>query len=460
MLFSYLLLLSCGDPEPVEPVAEAPPTRPGGNVVFITLDTTRADALGAYGRAPGPGADASPVFDKLAGRGVLFDWCIAHVPTTLSSHSSMFTGLDPHGHEVPKNGYPLYERHDTVAERLRDAGYDTISTIAASPLATDMGIQQGFRVVSEELQIDKVKRHEARADDVTARALAAVDGAAQDKPLFLWVHYYDAHSPYEAPSEWRKKLVTQQRPRWGAPDSAVKKIASAHREGVLKDADRRWLREQYQAEVAFQDHQMGELLKGLDQRGLMQDTWLVITADHGEMFFEDSSSPVGHGPDIELAVTHVPLLIVPPKGSEVPAGRVSQVVKTSDLGPTLLGLAGLSTDLGDGNDLGPLLAGGEVPTGPVFMEATRTVRKPDGQAWNNADNERGVVLDDRVLIRTRTGVDGLYERTIEPTRLVEPDALETLSSLMDRWDAAAPAQRTDTFSDDVEEALRALGYMD
>ncbi|MCP4806846.1 MAG: sulfatase [Proteobacteria bacterium] len=452
MLLSYLLLTACGDPEPVVP---PPAQRPTGNVVFITLDTTRADALGAYGRTDG----ASPVFDKLAARGVLFEWCIAHVPTTLSSHSSMFTGLDPHGHSVPKNGYPLYDEHDTVAERLSAAGFDTVSAIAASPLGSDMGVQQGFRVVSEELQVDKVKRHEARAHDVTTRALAAVDQSDAEKPLFLWVHYYDAHSPYEAPAKWVKRFVTSNRP-WGDPDKVVKKIATAHRSGDLQDADREWLRQTYQAEVAYQDDQVGVLLAGLDERGVLRDSWIVITADHGEMFFEDKSSPVGHGPDIELAVTHVPLLVVPPASLGIEPMRVDQVVKSSDLGPTLLAIAGQSTDLGDGQDLSPLWSGGDVPETPVFMEATRSQIKSDKTAWNNADNERGVVSGDRVLIRSRAGSDGLYDRTIRPQRLTEPEVRDTLAVMLDGWDSSAPPYREITFSEDVQEALRALGYID
>ena len=428
--------------------------RPSGSIVFITLDTTRADALGAYGRTDG----ASPVFDSLAERGVLFEWCVAHVPTTLSSHSSMFTGLDPHGHAVPRNGFPLFDEHDTVAERLAAAGYDTASVIAASPLASDMGVQQGFRLVDEALTVDKVKRHEAPADEVTARALATVDQTDPTKPLLLWVHYYDAHSPYEAPPAFRSRFVTQERPRWGDPESALKKVAKASRERKLKDADKVWLRETYQAEIAFQDHQMGELLAGLDERGL-GDSWIVITADHGEMFFEDKSSPVGHGPDIELAVTHVPLLVVPPKGAGVAPMRVDQLVKTSDLGPTLLALAGLEGELGTGSDLSPLWSGGQVAEGPVFMEATRSMSQ-DATRWNNAENERGVVSGERVLIRSKSGVDGLYERTIQPQRLTEPDTAATLGTMLDAWEADAPAYRTETFTEDVEEALRALGYMD
>ena len=126
---------------------------------IVTLDTTRADALGAYG---GP---ASPVFDELAARGTRFAWAISHTSTTLNAHTSLFTGYDPHGHAVPRNGFTLPDELETVASRMRSAGWDTIGIAAASALDSETKIDRGFRIWNDDLTIDKGVRYEARGDD-------------------------------------------------------------------------------------------------------------------------------------------------------------------------------------------------------------------------------------------------------------------------------------------------------
>ena len=128
-------------------------------------------------------------------------------PTTLSSHSPPFTGLDPHGHAVPRNGFPLADAFETLAERLGSHGYDTLGVVGASVLNAEMGIQQGFRLSDDETPLDMGRRYEDRADSVTRRAIALLEQREKDRPVFLWVHYYDAHSPYNAPRDFQKRYV-------------------------------------------------------------------------------------------------------------------------------------------------------------------------------------------------------------------------------------------------------------
>ena len=423
-----------------EPTAE-PPTV-GENVVLITLDTTRADALGAYG---GP---ASPVFDALAARGTRFSWALSHTTTTLNAHTSLFTGLDPHGHAVPRNGFTLPAELQTVAVRLHNAGWDTIGIAAASALDSETRIDRGFRVWDDELPIDKGKRYEARGDDVTRRALEAVDERLTDRPLFLFVHYYDAHSPYEAP----EGPTTS----WDDPEKAMIQAAKASRENTLTDGQANELRAMYQAEVLYQDGQLGELLAGLRERGVLDDdTHVVVTADHGEMFFESRMRPVGHGTDVDLPVTHVPLIVQGPKASPL---VVEQPVKLSDVGPTLLALAGVDTALGTGQDLSPLLSGGTLPVTPIYLEATRPSNET-GPLWNNLPAERGLVSEGHVLIKTgSSGV--LYVLDAEQTKASGVPRRKRMEDEVDAWDATAPEYRPETMSDSMREALRALGYMD
>lgn len=437
----WALYLACtSKPEPV-----AEPAIQGSNLVVVTLDTTRADALGAYG---GP---ASPIFDELAARGTRFAWAISHTSTTLNAHTSLFTGYDPHGHAVPRNGFTLPDELETVASRMRSAGWDTIGIAAASALDSETKIDRGFRIWNDDLTIDKGVRYEARGDDVTRRALEAVDQRQTDRPLLLFVHYYDAHSPYEAPDGPSTS--------WDGVEDALEQAAKASRDGTLTDGLASDLRAMYQAEVLYQDGQLGELFAGLTERGVLDDeSHIVITADHGEMFFENRTRPVGHGPDVDLPVTHIPLLVVGPKAQPL---VVEQPVKLSDVGPTLLDLVDLEATLGTGQSLTPLLAGGSLPTTPIYLEATRPYRQ-EGPKWNNLPAERGVVDDGHLLIKSgkKSGSSRLYALDAEQTPAADPDRKTAMTNQLHAWDEAAPEYRPETMSDSMREALRALGYMD
>jgi len=438
----------------------APPPA-GPTVVLITMDTTRADALSCYG---GP-ENSSVNIDALAADGVRFEMALSHVPTTLSSHSSLFTGLDPHRHGVPRNGFPLSEEHPTLVERFSAQGYDTIGIIASSALEAKMGLTRGFRVYNEDMSTDMKKRFEDRGDRVTARALAAVDDRDVEKPLFLWVHYFDAHSPYDPPADWRTRFVEPgYEPEYTMGDG----MSVAHTKGKLSEGDRQHLRDLYQAEVAFQDQQIDALMEGLEKRRLMDDALVIMTADHGEMFFENKTRPVGHGTDVDLALTHVPL-IVHGRGSYALEPRVvGEPVAISDVGATLLAMMGDDGGLGQGRDLRPLLTGGTVEPRPIFMEATKPKRGKPGDGWNNIQNERGVAWKDHVIYKAPIyrSPARLYELTQEQRRLKIPSGskryrlLTEMEALIDEWDADAPPFRSESMDDATIEGLKALGYID
>jgi arylsulfatase A-like enzyme len=176
----FLLLFACANPE-------APaPQRP--NILVITLDTTRADAMGPH----------TPAFNALAARGLRFRSAYATVPQTLPSHASMFTGLYPAGHGVHENARPLAENHPLVAERLNAAGYRTAAFISAFALAKRFGLARGFDVYDEDFGSGDAERP---ANETTERALAWLAGTPE-QPLFLWVHYYDPHYPYRHPNDF------------------------------------------------------------------------------------------------------------------------------------------------------------------------------------------------------------------------------------------------------------------
>ncbi|MEY3209953.1 MAG: hypothetical protein RIT28_434 [Pseudomonadota bacterium] len=442
---------------------DAPPKVTGPTIVLITLDTTRADAVGAWG---GP-AGVTPTLDALAARGARFAWAFSHAPTTLSSHASMFTGLDPHGHAVPRNGVPLFESHTTVAERLLHHGFETLAVIGSSALDRSTGALQGFTAVEDTLSVDQGRRYEDTAPNVTARALRLVDSREGGRPLLLWVHYFDAHSPYAPPAEVASRFVPPKvsptAPMEG--DDHHEGFGERVRQGQASAEEMAYWRGMYHGEVHVADAGMGALLDGLRARGLLNDAWIVVAADHGEMFYEVTDRPMGHGPDIDPPVTHVPLVITR-EGPDAPAPRVvTEPVALSDLAPTLLSLAGHPEPLGDGRDLTPATRGEALPSRALFLEATRVPSLPRDGTWDNLGAERGVIWQDMMMTRTpwlptepptytRISAEGLVG--FEDGR-----AALGLIGMLNAWDGRAPPGRAqETPEGAMRDALKALGYLE
>ena len=458
-MVSFFLALACiggSEPELSQPPEPARPDLP--NIVLITLDTTRADALSAYGN-PEP---TSPNFDFWAGKGLLFEWAFSHSPTTLSAHASLFTGLDPHGHAIPRNGFPLAPEFTTLTEHLRSQGYDTIGVVGASVLNREMGMDQGFRLFDDTTPIDMVRRHEDRADSVTRRALNLVEKREKNNPLFLWVHYYDAHSPYDAPRDYQARFVDPNYRPTIQNDLQSRRLAEQIRAGTFTEKDKNHLLNLYKAEINWTDHQMGRLLENLEQEGLLANSLLAITADHGEAFLDGKSNPLGHGHDIEQWATHIPLVITGTGAYRTEARRLKPVVKISDIPNTLLSLANMPTVIGRGQDLSLLIEAPETASDPVFMEASKPKRGENTLRWNNIGKEQGVVDGDFLFTHNpqQRPIDRLY--TLQEPGVIQknPEELERLKKLLMGWNEQAPPFRDENFSDEMHQALKALGYLE
>jgi arylsulfatase len=428
------------------------------NLVLITLDTTRADALGSYGGPSG----ISPSFDAIAERGVQFDWAFSHSPTTLSAHSSMFTGLDPHGHAVPRNGFPLSDVFETLAERLQSHGYDTLGVVAASVLDKDTGMAQGFRLFDDETPVDMVRRFEDRADNVTRRALRLLEKRATDRPFFLWVHYYDAHSPYDAPKDFQARFTEENYRPEMERGTHYRRLADYIRAGRLKDRDLAHLKGLYWAEVAWVDQQMGRLMDSLKDQGLLENSVVAVTADHGEALNNGKLHPLGHGHDVDSWATHVPLVIAGSGKAATAPMHIEQTVKISDLGSTLLAMAGFEETLGQGQNLKVLMDGNALKPALVFMEASKPKREEDPDLWNNIGNEQGLV-EGRVLYLTNPRMrptDRLFSLGDTQKPLQDKETLVRLRAALEAWNQRAPPHRTEDFSEELHLALQALGYIE
>ena len=292
------------------------------NVVVVTLDTTRWDRLGAYGDR----AAQTPNLDRLAAEGVLFEQAITSVPLTLPAHSTLFTGLLPPRHGVRDNGgYVLDPKHTTLAHMLKDGGWKTGAFVGAFVLDGRWGLDQGFDTYVDDFDVAKYKTASVgnvarRANEVTDTALSWLEKNSND-PFFAWIHYYDAHTPYDPPEPYRSRFKKQP----------------------------------YAGEIAFVDSQLGRVLQWLDARDLTRRTIVVAIGDHGESLNEHGEGT--HGLFIYESTTRVPFIIRAPFGKTA-GRRVSSTVRSEDVMPTLLDLIGRSVP-GDiqGRTLVPLMTG-------------------------------------------------------------------------------------------------------
>ncbi len=301
----------------VPATAKARPLSKTPSILLISLDTTRADHLGCYGYQ----AASTPNLDRWAADGVVFEKALTPVPITLPAHASILTGLLSHHHGVRDNGiYRLPEGPETLAGRLGRAGYDTAAVVAAAVLDRQYGLERGFGVYDDAVSGGGFEIAERRATAVTDRAVSVARGLT--RPFFLFVHYFDPHADYDPPppfSEWYRSSP-------------------------------------YDGEIAYVDQQLGRLRRELTSLGLLDDTIVVITSDHGEGLGEHGEA--SHGVFLYQSTLRVPLIMVVP--GLWPAGtRVKDLVSLVDIVPTLLELTGRRAPAElDGRSLAGLVEGG------------------------------------------------------------------------------------------------------
>ena len=348
-----LLAAGCGGGAPGGP----PP-----NVLLISIDTVRADVLGCYGNE----RESSPVIDALAERGVRFADCSSTAPWTLPAHASLFTGTYPRTHGVKSHERRLDPALPTLATRLQEAGYETRAIVNTYHLGEPRyGLQEGFRSAHYVPELEPDSRTVANCGrEVNARAFEAL--AEIRRPFFLFLHYFDAHSAYRAGSPYDEMFVE---PYEGPLNATTRQLARFRQRGrALSEADARFLRQRYEAEVRRLDDLLEQLLARLEELGLARNTLVVLTSDHGEEFGERGGSM--HGRTQYQEVLHVPWIVA---GPGVAAGRVvEEPVSLVDVAPTILGYLGLEeVESHEGLDLAASLRGGSAPAGDriLFSEA-------------------------------------------------------------------------------------------
>ncbi|QDV04567.1 Arylsulfatase [Planctomycetes bacterium Poly30] len=427
------------------PSADEPLHTP--NVLILTIDTLRADHLGAHGYV----RETSPRLDRLAEESIVFERAYAPIATTLPSHTSMFTGVAPHEHGVLANiaDGMTYQRDpelETLAEFFSRAGYDARAVVSAFPLIDSFGLATGFQSYSQP------QRKQRGAKAATNAAIEALDElSAGNQPGLLWVHYFDPHVPYHPPEAYRDRfqLTTSEH------DALLAR-------GFVESAQRRtgeWsdLAESidlYDEEIAFVDDQIERLLAHGEELGWLKDAIIVVMADHGEGLNQHGMP--GHG-FVWAEQLQVPMWFRAP-GHE--PRRMTDPVSLVDFAPTLLHLV-------------------ELPNEAAFLEQMSGVDRLDptihhgdarllGQSSPLQSVDGGIHYTLQAAHwRLHLAPDGrrqLFDLRSDPDEVTDVSAMET--TVTDRLEAELlellarqrRAVRTQTTSDAVREDLRALGY--
>jgi arylsulfatase A-like enzyme/Tfp pilus assembly protein PilF len=392
---------------------------PERNVLLVTIDTLRADALGSYG-----GRAATPNLDALASHGARFTFAHAHAVVTLVSHASILTGRYPYEHGIRDNtGYRLAGTEVTLAARLKADGFATAAFVGGFPLDRRFGLTPGFDLYDDRMTRTgtpgEPAERERPADAVVTSALEWIGG--RNGKWFAWVHVYDPHEPYQPPGEFAS----------------------------------RYSADPYLGEVAWTDAALGLLFDRLASQA--RPTLVVVTGDHGESLGEHGERT--HSLFAYEPTLHVPLIVAevtPGHGEAKSRGRtIDSAARHVDLVPTILASAGDSRPAGSGASLIDAIGAGRGEDRPSYFEAMSAAVT---RGWAPL---RGVLAGRDKYIDLP--IVELYDLAVDPKEAANvagarADRARVMVETLKQFNLAPPARaRTETA--DTIERLRSLGYI-
>jgi len=392
------------------------PRNSNENILLVTIDTLRADALSSYG-----GPARTPNLDRLASSGARFTFAHAHTVVTLPSHTAILTGHFPYETGIRDNsGFRVHDGTQTIATRLKALGYATGAFVGGFPLTKRFGLTPGFDVYDDQMPEQhgaiEVSMPERPADQVVARALDWI--SKQQTKYFAWVHLYDPHSPYRPPPD----LLAQYRSQ------------------------------PYYGEVAFVDRALGPLFNRV--QSVSRPTLVIVTADHGESLGEHGEAT--HGMFAYESTLHVPLIMADPAGPPRTGHVYDAPVRHIDLLPTILDSVGAAPDPSlPGRSLRDVFLGHPAPDASSYFEAM-TYNLVRGWA-----PLRGVLSGREKYIDLP--IPELYDLGADPKETNnladrERDQLPVLTNLLRTYNTAPP-DRPGRESAEAAAALKSLGYV-
>jgi arylsulfatase A-like enzyme len=437
---------------------EAGPSGPVKRVVLVVIDTLRADALGCYGY----GRPTTPSIDALAQEGVRFDRFYAASSWTLPSFASILTGVSPSVHgagsvlpDAMMTSTRMKKDIETLPEKLKRVY--TAAIVNNSFLSLGYGIGRGFQRFDAE-RSSFTNNRTATATTDAAIALLEKHG---DEPMFLMVHYFEPHTPYLPPAAFEARFTMGER---GTMDPASRDQFDLLHRSVLvpKPAEQKFMRGLYDGEVAYSDAELGRLVDWMRKSGALDDTWLIVTSDHGEEHWEHGEFEHGHR--FENEVSRVPLVIRAPGGAWHAGERVATSARHIDLTPTILELFGQEKDASlEGESLLPRVGAKGQPDRPCYMEFHR-----------RRGREQKALFDGRYkIITARDGSSGyFYDLSSDPAErhpMTEADPrYASLKAAMDGYTAkrmhgaGATPQKGEApdMSPALIQSLQSLGYIE
>jgi len=396
------------------------------NVILITIDTLRADHLGCYGFSP----DVTTTMDMWAARGIRFEDCISQTPLTLPSHTTILTGTLPVYHGVRDNGgFVVPQQLETISECFKSAGYRTAAFVSAYVLDSKWGLNQGFDYYFDRFDLSRFEKIslgevQRRAEETINEVINWLEKNKKDK-FFAWIHLYDPHTPYDPPEPFKSQF-----------------------------ADRPYL-----GEIAYTDSQLGRFWNYLQENHLLNNLFLVLTADHGESLGQHGETT--HGFFVYQEGLHVPLIFVTPF-PQFSGKTYSGVVALADVMPTILDMVGLKIPSEvQGKSLVPYFSGRVKPVDRLVYSETYYPRFHFG--WSELrsfqNNRYKLII---------APVPELYDLKNDPNEqknlvYAEKKVYEQLSHLAEDFEkkAGSSAIKADFASVDEEtkEKLAALGYL-
>jgi len=412
-------------PQPRRDVTPSSVTKP--SVILITIDTLRADHVGCYGAQ----TVKTPILDALAHDGVVFERAISQVPLTWPSHTVILTGTYPFQNGIQDfTGQPLAPQFRSVAQAFKQVGYATGAVVSAFVLDRSWGLARGFDFYDDAFSAETLEQKDIglvdrRAGESVEHAIAWLKKIPR-RPFFLWLHLYDPHSPYDPPEPYR----------------------SEYRSHL------------YDGEIAYADHELGNLMTWLKQNHLYDSSLIVALSDHGESLGEHSEDE--HGFFLYNATMHVPLIVKPPAGSGILAAHHPGPVETVAVAPTLLLLAGMqnSADAIHAQFQAHALFGAGQPTkGPAYSETFYPFSSFGWSPLHALESERFHFIE--------APQPELYDLETDPGETLniaaqQPATVAVFRGKMQELLARNPFRRQDAgagnLSPDAQGKLRALGY--
>jgi arylsulfatase A-like enzyme len=403
----------------------------------VTIDTLRADHVGAYG-----GPLPTPAIDGVAAAGALLLDAVTPTPTTGPAHASLWTGLHPWRHGAYDNAVPVSASVPLVTEIAEAAGIPTAAFVSSYVLDARFGFARGFETFHfrpDQHYVWRGREREAfwtRADATTDAALGWLRDH-RSGPFLLWVHYFDPHAPYAPPAGFERP-----------PTEAIPLDGKTLPPGVPSFAHLKDLLRAYRGDVAYTDSELARLFAGMRELGLLDATAIIVTADHGEGLGDHGV--LEHGQDLFEELVHIPLVVRAP--GIAPARRLAGAAQLEDLAPTVLQLLQLPVPSGlDGISLLPWLRG-EVAVPP--RDAAIGRRK----AYRDQPELFFVREPGRKWIGPPGATGRAYELALDPRETGGAEAPPPAAVVAAEAQAGAP-EAAPELDAESRRALEALGYL-